>query len=284
MASEASSRGSPWEEEVWFQLSTLDKGQGLSTLDPLAHCRSWSRRKRYTPELCCEWQPLSWIWQAVPDLHKGHGSPASLACQGKGAGLVCYGVWVSNVTEQLGLACSGCLVTYLLWEVKVLQVYFINFQWTLWDQGYVNIASKFKPYAFFNFFFKSSFFRFHREWMSMLTGCYVEMMIFCLMEWFKENGRTSQMNYMNVYSAFQDRASDRSSGKQMLRGQARIMLLRDSTNWHVIVRSFPPNMANACYTWRMLNPKWDSLLFWEVCKSPEIQCKSEASVERWLSS
>lgn len=68
------------------------------------------------------------------------------------------------------------------------------------------------------------------------------------MEWFKENGRTSQMNYMNVYSAFQDRVSDRSSGKQMLRGQARITLLRDSTNWHVIVRSFPPNMANACYT------------------------------------
>lgn len=56
------------------------------------------------------------------------------------------------------------------------------------------------------------------------------------------------MNYMNVYSAFQDRASDRSSGKQMLRGQARITLLRDSPNWHVIVRSFPSNMANACYT------------------------------------
>ena len=56
------------------------------------------------------------------------------------------------------------------------------------------------------------------------------------------------MNYMNVYSAFQDRTSDRSSGKQMLRGQARIRFLRDSPNWHVIVKSFPSNMANSCYT------------------------------------
>lgn len=114
--------------------------------------------------------------------------------------------------------------------------------------------------------------------------CRDDDFFFCLMEWFKENGRTSQMNYMNVYSTFQDRTSDRSTGKQMLRGQTRIRFLRDSPSWHVIVKSFPSNMANSCYTWRMLYPKWDSLLFWEVCKSPEIQSKSKASLGRWLSS
>lgn len=69
----------------------------------------------------------------------------------------------------------------------------------------------------------------------------------------RRKGHHKLIIHTNVYSAFQDRASDRSSGKPMLKEQVRIMILRDFARWHVLVRSFPFNTAN-WYTRRMFYP------------------------------